>query len=197
VDLDAGWLNQQSGIFLQLQLEDIIMLSPITHFLPITTIRRERLLPVQGRVIVRKGQKVSATDTIAEAMLAPQHIVLEVARGLGVPANKADAALQFQAGEEISEGDLVAGPIGIGRRVIRSPRSGKVVVAGGGQVLIEVESQPFELKAGIPGPGYGIVHRSRSRDRDHRRIDPGLWGNGNIDFGLLTVLMEAPNDFEC
>jgi hypothetical protein len=170
------------------------MLSPITHFLPITTIRRERLLPVQGRVIVRKGQKVSATDVIAEAMLAPEHIVLEVARGLGISASKADAALQFQAGEEISEGDLVAGPIGIGRRVIRSPRSGKVAVAGGGQVLIEVESQPFELKAGLPGLVTELVTDRGAEIETSGALVQGVWGNGNIDFGLLTVLMEAPND---
>jgi hypothetical protein len=169
------------------------MLSPITHFLPITTIRRERLLPVQGRVIVRKGQKVAATDTIAEAKLAPQHIVLDIARGLGVPANKADTALQFHAGEEISEGDLVAGPVGLSRRVIRSPRSGKVVVAGGGQVLIEVESQPFELKAGIPGLVTELFTDRGAEIETTGALIQGVWGNGPIDFGLLTILIEDPS----
>jgi hypothetical protein len=168
------------------------MLSPITHFLPITTIRRERLLPVQGRVIVRKGQKVGATDVIAEAKLAPQHIVLDIARGLGIPVNKADAVLQFQAGEEISEGDLVAGPVGIGRKVIRSPRSGKVVVAAGGQVLIEVESQPFELKAGIPGLVTELYTDRGAEIETTGALIQGVWGNGNIDFGLLAVLVDDP-----
>ena len=169
------------------------MLSPITHFLPITTIRRERLLPVQGRVIVRKGQKVGATDTIAEARLAPQHIVLEIARGLGIASSKADAALQFQVGEEISEGDLVAGPVGLGRKVIRSPRNGKVVVAGGGQVLIEVESHPFELKAGIPGLVTELITDRGAEIETTGALIQGLWGNGHIDFGLLTVLVEDPS----
>ena len=169
------------------------MLSPITHFLPITTIRRERLLPVQGRVIVRKGQKVGATDTIAEARLAPQHILMDIARGLGISASKADASLQFQAGEEISEGDLVAGPVGIGRKVIRSPRSGKVVVAGGGQVLIEVESHPFELKSGIPGLVTELFTDRGAEIETTGALIQGVWGNGNIDFGLLTVMVEEPS----
>lgn len=170
------------------------MLSPITHFLPITTIRRERLLPVQGKVIVRKGQKVSATDIIAEARLTPEHILLEIARGLGLSPNKADAALQFQAGEDISEGDLVAGPVGMGRRVIRSPRSGKVVVAGGGQVLIEVESPPFELKAGIPGLVTELFTDRGAEIETTGALVQGVWGNGSIDFGLLTVLAANPTD---
>jgi hypothetical protein len=168
------------------------MLSPITHFLPITTIRRERLLPVPGKVIVRKGQKVGANDTIAEAKLAPQHLVLEIARGLGISTGKADTALQFHAGEEISEGDLVAGPVGMGRRVIRSPRSGKVVVAGGGQVLIEVESQPFELKASIPGMVTELFTDRGAEIETTGALVQGVWGNGNIDFGLLTVLVDDP-----
>ena len=170
------------------------MLSPITHFLPITTIRRERLLPMQGRVLVRKGQKVSASDVVAEARLAPEHIVLDIARGLGLSAKKADAALQFQAGDEVSEGDVVAGPVGIGRRVIRAPRGGKVVIAGGGQVLVEMESHPYELKAGIPGLVTELFTDRGAEIETTGALIQAVWGNGKVDFGLLTVLVSAPDE---
>jgi hypothetical protein len=176
---------------LQLHFEDQDMLSPITHFLPITTIRRERLLPVQGRVLVRKGQKVSASDVVAEARLAPEHIVLDIARGLGLSTKKADAVLQFQAGDEVSEGDVVAGPVGIGRRVIRAPRGGKVVIAGGGQVLVEIESPPYELKAGIPGQVTELFTDRGAEIETTGALIQGVWGNGKVDFGLLTVLIDA------
>jgi hypothetical protein len=178
---------------LQLHFEDQDMLSPITHFLPITTIRRERLLPVQGRVLVRKGQKVSASDVVAEARLAPEHIVLDIARGLGLSTKKADAVLQFQAGDEVSEGDVVAGPVGIGRRVIRAPRGGKVVIAGGGQVLVEIESHPYELKAGIPGQVTELFTDRGAEIETTGALIQGVWGNGKVDFGLLTVLVDAPD----
>ena len=169
------------------------MLSPITHFLPITTIRRERMLPVPGRVMVRKGQKVSANDVVAEARLAPEHIVLDIARGLGLPSQKADTALQFQAGEDVSEGDVVAGPVGIGRRVVRAPRGGKVVLAGGGQVLIETESEPYELKAGIPGLVTELFTDLGAEIETTGALIQGLWGNGKIDYGLLMVLASSPD----
>ncbi len=46
----------------------------------------------------------------------------------------------------MGEGDVIAGPVGIGRRVVRTPKSGTVVVAGGGQVLLELEGIFSELK---------------------------------------------------
>ncbi len=170
------------------------MISPITHYLPVTNVRRARLLPIPGRVTVRKGQKVGATDVVAEANLAPEHLLLEVGRGLGLPANKADTFIQRRAGEEVGEGDLIAGPVGIARRVIRSPRAGRVVLAGGGQVLIEVDSRPFELKAGVPGivtdlvPDRGVVIETTGA------LVQGVWGNGRIDVGLLSVVARSPQD---
>ncbi len=170
------------------------MISPITHYLPVTIIRRARLLPVPGRVTVRKGQKVGATDIVAEANLAPEHLLLEVARGLGLPANKADPFIQRRAGEEVGEGDLIAGPVGLARRVIRSPRAGRVVLAGGGQVLIEVDSRPYELKAGVPGivtdlvPDRGVVIEATGA------LVQGVWGNGRIDLGLLSVIARSSQD---
>lgn len=169
------------------------MLAPVTHILPVTTIQRERLLPIPGTVIARRGQKVGPTDVIAEAKLAPEHIFLDVARGLGLPASKADKHLQRQVGEMVSENDVIAGPAGLGR-VVRTPRPGRIVVAGGGQVLIEVASHPFELLAGISGviieliPDRGVVIATTGA------LIQGVWGNGRIDFGLLNIGIKAPDD---
>ena len=61
------------------------MEASIRHIIPITTIARDRVLPKAGRVIVRKGQKVAPADVVAESIVAPAHILLDIARGLGVP----------------------------------------------------------------------------------------------------------------
>ena len=46
------------------------MLAPMLHVLPLTTIVRERVLPVAGKVNARVNQRVNPTDVIAEASFA-------------------------------------------------------------------------------------------------------------------------------
>lgn len=170
------------------------MLASVTHFLPVTLIRRRRLLPASGKVVIRKGQKVSATDVIAEANLAPEHILLDLVRGLGMAADKSDGAIQVRAGDEVGAGDVVAGPVGIARRVVRAPKNGRIVVAGNGQILMQSDSQPFELKAGIPGTVIELFDGRGAEIEANGALVQGTWGNGKIDFGMLNVLMRSPQD---
>jgi hypothetical protein len=162
------------------------MLAPIVHILPLTKIRRERLLPVPGRVLVRRGQKVGVTDVIAEAKLNPEHVLLNVARGLGLSENQADQYLQCKAGMQVSQGDVLAGPVGVAKRVVRASKNGRVLVAGGGQILLEMDVSPYELKAGIPGMVVSLVDERGAVIEAVGALIQGVWGNGRIDFGIMV-----------
>ncbi len=170
------------------------MLAPVTHILPITTIRRERLLPVSGKILVRNGQKVSALDTLAETHLHPEQHLIDIARGLGLSPQQADQHLVCQPGEKIAEGDVIAGPVGFGKRVIRSSRAGVVLLAGGGQVLIEVAGPPFELKAGLPGEVVELVSDRGVIVETTGALVQGVWGNGQIEFGVMAVVAKSPDE---
>jgi len=170
------------------------MLAPVTHILPITTIRRERLLPVPGKVVVRKGQKISATDVVAEARIAPEQMLLDIARGLGLLPREADQYIHCEADTPVAQGDVLAGPVGLARRVVRAPRNGRVVVAGDGQILLELESPPYELKAGIPGIVADLIDERGVVIESSGALIQGVWGNGKIDFGLMYVLARSPDE---
>jgi len=170
------------------------MLATITHILPLTIVRRERVLPVEGKVVVRRGQKVAPKDVVAEASLTPKHLLLDIARGLGLPAEKCDDLIERKAGEEVSEGDVIAGPVGIARRVVRAPAPGRIVLVGEGQVLVELDSDPFELRAGLSGTvvellaGRGVVVEATGA------LIQAVWGNGGMDFGLVQIKIQEPGD---
>lgn len=170
------------------------MLAPITHILPLTTIRRERLLPVAGRILVRKGQRVNPQDVIAEADLAPQHLMLDIARGLGQSPEATDAYIQRKPGDILSEGDLIAGPIGWAKRVVRAPQAGKVILVGRGKILLEVESSAFELRAAYPGIVSAFVPERGVILETYGALIQGVWGNGGMDIGLMRVLIKKSED---
>jgi hypothetical protein len=168
--------------------------APVTHFLPAAAFQRERLMPAGGRIIARRGQNVNPVDVVAESIIRPEHILLDVARGLGIDPKDADHYIQRRAGDEVGEGDVLAGPVGIGRRVVRTPLSGKVVAAGEGQVLLELEGELTELKAGYPGVVADIIGDRGVVIDTVGSLIQGVWGNGRINFGLMNLLSHAPDE---
>jgi hypothetical protein len=168
------------------------MLAPVTHILPLATVLRERVLPVPGVVNVRVNQRVSATDVVAEARWAREHILLDVARKLGLSAAAADRLIRVKEGDELAASAVIATGRGFFPQEVRAPREGRVVVAGGGQVLIEVGEVNLQLRAGIPGlvtqviPERGVIIQASGA------LVQGVWGNGRIEMGLMISLMENP-----
>jgi hypothetical protein len=143
--------------------------------------------------VIRKGQKVGATDVIAEATLNPEHLLLDISLGLNLPSSKADTFLQVKNGDEVDAGTIVAGPARYGR-VVRAPKPGRVVVAGSGQVLLELDTRPFELKAGLPGVVSELIDDRGAEIETTGALIQGVWGNGHIEYGLLNVLARSPQD---
>src|SRR5512135_947565 len=105
------------------------MFAPVLHVLPVTLIQRKRLLPATGKILTRKGAKVTAAEVIGEANLTPDHLLLDVARGLGVSPSEADKNIKKQQGEDVAVGDVIAETAGLVRRVVRAPQPGQVVLA--------------------------------------------------------------------
>jgi hypothetical protein len=131
---------------------------------------------------------------VAEARLDVQHLVLDVSRGLGYPPEQVEQFVNRKVGDEVSQGDVIAGPVGVIPRLVRSPKDGRIVAIGGGQVLMELDSAPFELRAGISGlvvdliPDRGVVIETTGV------LVQGVWGNQKTDKGVLTVIANGPND---
>ncbi|MFZ2097096.1 MAG: hypothetical protein WAV05_10700 [Anaerolineales bacterium] len=170
------------------------MRAAITHILPSVTIQRERIMPSAGRIIARRGQSVKPVDVVAEAKLRPEHLLLDIAHGLGLKPDEADHYIQRRAGDEVAEGDVIAGPVGIGRRVVRTPKAGAVVVAGGGQILLELEGEFSELKAGYTGVVVDILGDRGVVIDSVGSLIQGVWGNGKINYGLLNILAHSPDE---
>ena len=163
------------------------MFAPVKCISPMTIIRRQRSMPVAGKVLARAGQKVGATETVAESNLSPEFLLLDIARGLGVPVDQAESFIQCQVGEQLAENDIIAGPVGLGRRVMRSPRSGKVVAVSDGQMLVEIGGQPYQVKAGLPGEVVELVSERGVVIESAGALVQGVWGNGRVDSGQFSV----------
>lgn len=170
------------------------MLAPIRHILPITNIRRERVLPIPGRVVARRMQKVAPMDVVAETNLEPQHIMIDLTKGLNVSPARADDLLQRQAGDVLAKGDVIAGPVGLFQRVVRAPADCEVKIAAEGRVLLEKDTSPYQLLAGMEGTVTNIIPEHGVIIETVGALIQGVWGNGKITHGVIQPLSRDLNE---
>lgn len=170
-------------------------LAATNYILPLTTILRERLLPGPGRLLARQGQKVAPRDVLAQAVLAPEHIMLDIARGLQVAPNQIEKYLEHKVNDAVNEGDVIAtGPRGLMRRVVRAPCDGRIVQIRNGQALLRKDTGQFELLAGYPGIVKELVPERGALIEASGGLIQAAWGNGHVDLGLLQVLAAEPGE---
>ncbi len=169
------------------------MFAPILHILPLTTIVRERVLPVRGKVNVRLNQKVNASDVIAEANWAREHILIDVGRALGISPSAADALLRCKVGDRLSAGTVIAAGRGMMPKVVKVPREGRVVMTGAGQVLIETGESLIELRAAIPGTVTQVIPDRGAVIQTTGALVQGVWGNGRAGSGMMMSVADKPD----
>ncbi len=168
-------------------------IAPVHHILPLTTVIRERLLPIKGTVLVRVGQKVSSADVVAEAVWAREHYFLDVARTLGISPDDADRLIRCKAGDMLAAGAVIAKGRGMLPKTVQAPRAGRVVAAGAGQVLMESGESRMELRAGISGNVTQVIPDRGVEIQTTGALIQGLWGNGRVDTGIMINLADKPD----
>lgn len=169
------------------------MLAPVSHTLALTTIIRRRELPIDGEVIAKLNQHIRSNSVVAEAEFSHKHHLIDVARVLGINPKSADKKIkEIRVGQKLSAGTVVASGGGIIPKPVRVEHSGRVVAAGGGQLLLDIAEKEFTLKAGISGEVVEIIPNRGVVIQEVGALIQGVWGNGKVSSGTLHVLAKNP-----
>lgn len=166
-----------------------------THFLPLTLVRRQRLLPSAGKVLVHTGQKVNAQDVVAETRLMGQHFMVDVRRALGLRSTEqAEKLIKRQVGELIQKDDVLAQTKGLFAHVLRAPVGGVIISIQSGKVLIEAPGAMLRLQAGFAGIVVDVTANFGAAVETTGALAQGVWGNDRFDQGLLLVTATKPDE---
>lgn len=151
-------------------------------------IRRERVLPKPGEILVAPGDHVEAAQVVARATLVGQLTVLPVARWLDVPTSRADKSLQVELGDPVQRGSVVGKTGGIRGRTVTSPMDGIVAADAAGMILIAGQPVPVELQAYIPGTVVEVTKNRRVVIETTGALVQGMWASGGESIGTLKVM---------
>jgi len=165
-----------------------VMITPVTHLVPLAYIRRERMLPGTGQVLVSLNQHVNATDIVAEAAMTGQHLLLDIRKALNLrDSDDISKIIEYKSGENIEKGDILAQTGGMLPRVVRAPVNGKIVAIHRGLVILEHSNPKYEMAAAISGIVTEILPERGVMIESNGALIQGVWGNGRINQGLLRI----------
>ena len=170
------------------------MLTPVIHILPLTMVRRERLLPVPGRITARVDQKVTSLDVVAETNYGGKHLLIDVASALDVAPGAAQKLVQVKVGDIVTQGQVLAQRTGVVSQAIRAQDTGRVLIIGDGRILMETGETTFELRAGMPGTVTRQIPDRGVEITFNGALIQGIWGNGKLDNGLMLPVLSAPDE---
>ena len=161
----------------------------------LTTIRRERLLPAPGQVLVSPGEMVGPADVVARCQLPGAVQVLDVARILGIPRKRAAKYVRKSVGDTVQVNELLASPRGLLgqiRKGCRSPVEGQVIEVRDGVMLIESAVTTLELRAHFRGEIQNVMPNRGVVIAVSGALIQGTWGNGGEAAGVLKMLVDNP-----
>jgi uncharacterized protein (TIGR01319 family) len=161
-----------------------------------------------GEVIARKKRGINVKDFVSpvsgiieniipdgtviareKADFAKKSYVIDVARDLDIKTAKVKSVLGVEVGNEVEKGQLLAGNlIKAPSRISRSPIRGIVadIDVNEGTITIEPLLEELELNAWISGKVESVSDRGCVIS-NKGTIIPGIWGNGEMVYGSLSI----------
>ena len=166
-----------------------------TRVTPLTVIKRERLLPARGEVLVGPGDVVSSADIVARCLLPGRIHVVDVSRALGLSRDRVAERLLKGEGDAVQTDEVLAAPQGPMARLkksCRSPVDGVVLTVRDGLVLIEAAPVAYELRAHLKGQVTNIMPNLGVLISTEGMLIQGVWGSGGEAEGVLKMLVDNP-----
>ncbi len=160
-------------------------------------IRRKRLLPLQGTVLVKRREQVKATTTVARAELPGKVYPLNLANQLSIAPDELKEYLTKKEGDAVQKDEVIAENhpfIKWFKTEIKSPITGVVesISPVTGQVLLREPPNVLDLSAYIDGTVVEIHPQQGVTIETSCTLVQGIFGIGGETRGDLAVGVASP-----
>lgn len=165
---------------------------------PITTIIKQRMLPVPGTISVKEGDIVTPEQVIALASLPGELIIVRLPERMGLQVFEVLQGMKVKEGDNVTRGDLLcehAGLFGLLKTKAESPSDGVVefIAARTGHIGIRLAPTVLELKAYIGGTVIETDGKQSVKVQMSGAFIQGIFGVGGERHGKLHYLGCEPD----
>jgi hypothetical protein len=162
------------------------------------TIRKKRTLPIQGNVLVKPGDKVTAYTTIARTELPGRVQSVNVVNVLSIPPEEIRMYMKKKEGDKVEKGETLAENkplIKWFKTTVISPVGGKVenISEVTGQVLLREPPTPLELFAYVDSQVIEVFPREGALVECTASFVQGIFGIGGETNGELAFAVKTPD----
>ncbi|MCY4057911.1 MAG: hypothetical protein OXG44_07905 [Gammaproteobacteria bacterium] len=162
-------------------------------------LRRRRILPIPGEVVVEEGAKLQPHQVVARTFLPGKVEIVNVANKMGVDQSDVPGAMLKKEGDPVGRGEVIAEAkslFGLLTSRATATLEGTVESISGvtGQVVLRGPPQPIEVDAYIEGrvlevvPDQGVVVESRGT------LIQGIFGIGGETTGEIAMVSSSPRE---
>lgn len=169
---------------------------PQTRVFKLGRIRRERLLPARGIVLVQNGNRVGSLDIVAKSNTAGHLRPIPLARYLRTTEANLSKYLVKQPGDQVQEREMIASKpelFGTLRRTYRAPSAGRIAAMQGAWLTLDLADKPFELQALYRGTIVNVTQRYGVLIEATGALAQGVWGAGGECYGVLKKMVDSPD----
>lgn len=164
-----------------------------------TVVRKRRILPIPGRVLVHEGQAVTATTVIAQTELPGKVHAVNVVNLLGIVPQEIRHYMLKREGDAVQAGE----PFAENRPFIKwlkvqvpAPITGTIETVSEvtGQVFLREPPRPLALTAYLDGHATEIFPGQGATVETTCSLVQGIFGIGGEAVGTIAVAVGSPED---
>ncbi|NQT62492.1 MAG: hypothetical protein HQ556_05990 [Candidatus Marinimicrobia bacterium] len=164
-----------------------------------TKVRKDRILPLKGDVVVEAKASVTPDDIVARTHLPGNVQMLNVGNILNIDPTDVEAVMQKPIGSQFSKGELIAetkGIFGLFKSNVMSPINCTLesISSITGQVVLRDAPIPVEIDAYIRGVVAEVVPEEGVIIETEAVFIQGIFGIGGESRGELVVVTDSRED---
>ncbi len=157
-------------------------------------VKKRRILPLKGDVLVKVGDKVKPNDVVARTVLPGNVVPINVANKLGIPPEDIDLVMLKKPGDTMEKGEMIAlsKTLFIFKNPCHATIDGTIesISKITGQVLQRGEPTPVEVKAYLDGEVIEVIPNEGVVVQCNASFVQGIFGIGGETSAPIQMAVE-------